>query len=118
MTPEVVKEKLLHATSRDTVRSRALTGKPARQLKTPWTEAWEAKESPGYLPLPLQYMATSDAVNRIHFHAAHSPDSGARELLGSPVGQIVGRMNAIRPAAEIVEEIAAEFQRTLQRLAE
>jgi NAD(P)H-dependent flavin oxidoreductase YrpB (nitropropane dioxygenase family) len=118
MTPEVVKEKLLHATSRDTVRSRALTGKPARQLKTPWTEAWEAKESPGYLPLPLQYMATSDAVNRIHFHAAHSPDSGARELLGSPVGQIVGRMNAIRPAAEIVEEIAAEFLRTLQRLAE
>ena len=62
----------------DTVRSRALTGKPARQLKTAWTEAWESKESPGYLPLPLQYMATSDAVNRIHFHAAHSPESQAR----------------------------------------
>jgi len=116
MTPQVVKEKLLRAGSRDTVRSRALTGKPARQLKTAWTEAWESKESPGYLPLPLQYMATSDAVNRIHFHAANSPESQARELLGSPVGQIVGRMNAIRPAAEIVEEIAAEYHRVLARL--
>jgi NAD(P)H-dependent flavin oxidoreductase YrpB (nitropropane dioxygenase family) len=116
MTPDVVKQKLLAASSRDTVRSRALSGKPARQLRTPWTEAWEAKESPGTLPLPLQYMATSDAVNRIHFHAAHSPDSRASELLGSPVGQIVGRMNAIRPAAEIVEQIAAEFTQTLERL--
>ena len=34
-------ENLLAATSRDTVRSRAMTGKPARQLRTAWTEAWE-----------------------------------------------------------------------------
>jgi NAD(P)H-dependent flavin oxidoreductase YrpB (nitropropane dioxygenase family) len=117
MCPDVVKEKLLAASSRDTVRSRAMTGKPARQLKTAWTEAWESKESPGTLPLPLQFMATSDAVNRIHYHAAHTPDSRAHELLGSAVGQIVGRMNAIRPTAEIVEEIAAEWTRTLAHLA-
>jgi len=116
LTPEVVKHKLLAAGSRDTVRSRALTGKPARQLRTAWTDAWESAESPGTLPLPLQYMATSDAVNRIHYHAAHTPSSRASELLGSPVGQIVGRMNRIRPAAEIVEEMAAELRRTIARL--
>lgn len=116
MCPDVVKEKLLAAGSRDTVRSRAMTGKPARQLRTAWTDAWESKESPGTLPLPLQFMATSDAINRIHYHAAHTPASKARELLGSAVGQIVGRMNAVRPAAEIVEEMAAEFARTMQRL--
>ena len=44
----VVTEKLLAATSTDTVRSRAFTGKPARQLRTAWTEAWEAPESPGH----------------------------------------------------------------------
>jgi NAD(P)H-dependent flavin oxidoreductase YrpB (nitropropane dioxygenase family) len=98
------------------VRSRAMTGKPARQLRTPWTEAWDGKESPGTLPLPLQFMATSDAINRIHYHAANTPTSRARELLGSAVGQIVGRMNAIRPATEIVEEFAAELQRTIARL--
>jgi NAD(P)H-dependent flavin oxidoreductase YrpB (nitropropane dioxygenase family) len=116
ITPEVVKQKLLTATSRDTVRSRAMTGKPARQLRTAWTEAWDSKESPGTLPLPLQFMATSNAINRIHYHAAHTPSSRAKELLGSAVGQIVGRMNTIRPAAEIVEEFAAELQRTIARL--
>jgi NAD(P)H-dependent flavin oxidoreductase YrpB (nitropropane dioxygenase family) len=118
MCPTVVKEKLVAATSRDTVRSRAMTGKPARQLKTAWTEAWDAKESPGTLPLPLQFMATSDAINRIHYHAAHTPNSKAPELLGSAVGQIVGRMNAIRPAADLVEEIAADYAKTLKRLGE
>ena len=43
----IITEKLLAATSTDTVRSRAYTGKPARQLRTAWTEAWEAPESPG-----------------------------------------------------------------------
>jgi NAD(P)H-dependent flavin oxidoreductase YrpB (nitropropane dioxygenase family) len=118
VTPPVVKEKLLAAGSRDTVRSRAMTGKPARQLRTPWTEAWDGKESPGTLPLPLQFMATSDAINRIHYHAANTPDSRAKELLGSAVGQIVGRMNAVRPAAEIVEDIAGECARTLAALHE
>ena len=64
MTPLVV-EKLLGPSSRDTVRSRALTGKPARQLRTAWTEAWEGPDSPGYLPMPLQFMLVSDAYSRI-----------------------------------------------------
>ena len=63
-------------------------------------------------------MATSDAINRIHYHAAHTPASKAQELLGSAVGQIVGRMNAVRPAAELVEEIAAEYEKTLKRISE
>src|SRR5207237_837526 len=33
-------QNLLAASSRDTVRSRAMTGKPARQLRTRWTDAW------------------------------------------------------------------------------
>src|SRR5207244_4259306 len=35
----VALQKVLKATSRDTVRSRSLTGKPARQLRTAWTDA-------------------------------------------------------------------------------
>jgi NAD(P)H-dependent flavin oxidoreductase YrpB (nitropropane dioxygenase family) len=55
----MVMDKLLHATSSDTVGSRALTGKPALRLRTAWTEAWEAPESPGTLPMPLQYILSS-----------------------------------------------------------
>ncbi|NNL65730.1 MAG: nitronate monooxygenase, partial [Myxococcales bacterium] len=39
-THPVVKEKFLRAGSSDTVRSRSLTGKPARQLRSAWTDAW------------------------------------------------------------------------------
>src|SRR2546423_1717153 len=45
----VITEKLLAATSTDTVRSRAFTRKPARQLRTAWTDAWGSPDSPGPL---------------------------------------------------------------------
>ena len=85
----VVTEKLLAATSTDTVRSRAFTGKPARQLRTAWTEAWEAPESPGTLPMPLQFILNAYATRKM---GAHPP----QELVGMPVGQIVSRMNQVR----------------------
>ena len=40
--------------SADTVRARVYTGKPARLLKTKWTEAWAEEEAPEPLPMPLQ----------------------------------------------------------------
>ena len=40
-TSPLVKQKLFAAGSRDAVRSRSLSGKPARLLRTAWTEAWE-----------------------------------------------------------------------------
>ena len=112
-TAQVLKEKLLAAGSRDTIRSRAISGKPARQLKTAWSDAWESTETPDALPMPLQFMLTAEAVARLH-HSAHQGVDNP--LLTSPVGQIVGRMNEIRPAAEIVAEMVAECEATLARL--
>src|SRR3546814_16868316 len=48
-TQPVIKEKYLAARSKDTVRSRSITGKPARMLKTRWTAEWERAEGPGPL---------------------------------------------------------------------
>ena len=105
----VVLEKLLAAKSTDTVRSRAISGKPARQLKTAWTEAWEGPESPGFLPIPLMWMVQAEAVERIYHH-------GNKELAGSPVGQIVGSMNTLRPTAEIMEELISGCADTIARM--
>jgi NAD(P)H-dependent flavin oxidoreductase YrpB (nitropropane dioxygenase family) len=33
-----------------------------------------------------------------------------------PVGQIVGRMNEVRPVAEVMDRLVAEFHETVQRL--
>ena len=105
----VVKEKLLAATSSDTVRSRVISGKPARMLRTPWTDAWEAEDSPGTLPMPLQGLLVAEAEARIRFHQS-------RPLLGTPVGQIVGQMNAVEPVSVIVERLVREFREAASRV--
>lgn len=105
----VVTEKLLAATSSDTVRSRCISGKPARMLRTPWTEAWEAEDSPGTLPMPLQGMLVAEAEARIRRHQN-------RVLLGTPVGQIVGKMNAVHPVRDVVAGLVTEFEEAVARM--
>ncbi|HXM58237.1 MAG TPA: nitronate monooxygenase family protein [Candidatus Dormibacteraeota bacterium] len=107
----IVRDKLLGATSRDTVRSRALTGKPARQLRTPWTDAWDDPKGPGPLPMPLQFMLTAEAQTRIG-------RSGNPALAGSPVGQIVGRMNSVRSTRDVVFDLVEGTVRAIERLNE
>ena len=112
----VAVQKLLAASSRDTVRSRSMTGKPARQLRTKWTDAWDDPSvSPGTLPMPLQFMLTAEAIQRIHHHA-HVESSGAKELIGSPVGQVVGRMKSVRPVREVVYDMMNEFVDAMTRV--
>jgi NAD(P)H-dependent flavin oxidoreductase YrpB (nitropropane dioxygenase family) len=98
----VVTDKLLAATSTDTVRSRAFTGKPARQLRTAWTDAWDAPESPGTLPMPLQFILNTYANRKM---GANPP----RELVGMPVGQIVSRMNQLRSTKHVISEMVEEY---------
>ncbi|MFJ2636746.1 NAD(P)H-dependent flavin oxidoreductase [Streptomyces sp. NPDC087422] len=101
--------KLLAAGSGDTVRSRALTGKPARQLRTEWTDAWEDPAGPGTLPMPLQGLLVADAVSRIQRHEVGP-------LLGTPVGQIVGAMNQERPVQAVFDDLTRGFERAMDRL--
>jgi NAD(P)H-dependent flavin oxidoreductase YrpB (nitropropane dioxygenase family) len=103
-------ENMLAATSRDTVRSKAMTGKPARQLRTAWTDAWESSESPGTLPMPLQGILHQEAGRR-------TQRVGNRELIGYPVGQIVGRLNKVRPTKDVMRELVEEWIETTERMA-
>jgi NAD(P)H-dependent flavin oxidoreductase YrpB (nitropropane dioxygenase family) len=114
-TSPLVKQKLFDAGSRDAVRSRSLSGKPARLLRTGWTEAWERADCPGTLPLPLQYLACSDAQARIS-HFARNPESRAHELVGMPVGQVVGRMREEQKTAEVMLGFMDEFIDAVERL--
>lgn len=104
-----VKERIHAATSSDTIRSRAMTGKPARQLKSAWIEAWERSDTPDPLGMPLQYMLASEANRRI---AASDVDA----LKGTPIGQIVGRMNETRPVADVIADLVSEYDATIARM--
>ena len=115
-TAPYTRERLLAATSRDTVRSTSRTGKPSRQLRSAWTQAWDGPDSPGALPMPLQSLLAEPALRRVDALAA-SGDPGARELATYWVGQGVGLMNKVRPAREVVYEMAQDFAGAAERLA-
>jgi len=110
-TPEAQKDSLLHATSRDTVRSRSYTGKPCRMLRNDWTEAWDKPENPKPLGMPLQFMVTSEAVVRASKYA-----SKAQAIAFNPVGQIVGSMNEVRPVRELIYRLVEEYVEAVDRL--
>jgi NAD(P)H-dependent flavin oxidoreductase YrpB (nitropropane dioxygenase family) len=99
------------ATSSDTVRTRIYTGKPARLLKSKWTEAWNEDDAPTPLPMPLQNLLVAEAHSRIN--AAGDP-----EVVSMPVGQIVGRMNEVRPVAEVMADLIDGFNDAVKRIQE
>jgi NAD(P)H-dependent flavin oxidoreductase YrpB (nitropropane dioxygenase family) len=110
---DALKDALLEAQSTDTVRSRCLTGKPARQLRSAWTEAWEQPDSPDPLPMPLQIVLLEDAHERIE-RAIRQGHPGARQLMHYPVGQGVGMMCERRSVAQIMARIADELHTALR----
>jgi NAD(P)H-dependent flavin oxidoreductase YrpB (nitropropane dioxygenase family) len=116
-TLPVVKDKFLAATSSDTVRSRSLTGKPARMLRTAWTDEWERPGSPDPLGMPLQSALIGDPQIRIN-RAAAQPDAKARDLATYFVGQVVGSLDKIQPAASVVLDMVSEFIDAVGRLDE
>ncbi len=114
-TPKAVKDKFLAARSGDTVRSRSMTGKPARMLRTPWTDEWERTDGPGPLPMPIQPLLIGPAMARIG-RVADKPGTGANDLATYFVGQIVGSMNTVRPSRRVVLEMIEEFIDAVERL--
>lgn len=115
-TNAVVKEKMLAANSRQTVRSKSRTGKYTRQLRSPWTDAWQAPEAPEPLPMPLQSLVSEPALAKID-KLALSGDPGARQLATYWVGQGVGLMNASTSVRTVVMDFMQDFAAAAERLA-
>ena len=105
-------ERLLDAGSKDTVRSRSFTGKPCRMLRNVWTEAWEDKNTPDPLGMPLQYMVTQECSARV----SKAPDKG-QDVAFNPVGQVVGLMDKRRRSADVVIEMVQECIDSYEKIA-
>lgn len=116
-TSEIFRAKMVAARSRDTVRSRSRTGKPARQLRSAWHAAWDGVDSPGPLPMPLMGMVSEPAFARIE-RAAAGGNQQARELVSYFVGQGVGLVEDVRPAKAVVQAFREEFADAVGGLAE
>jgi NAD(P)H-dependent flavin oxidoreductase YrpB (nitropropane dioxygenase family) len=114
-TTPVIREKFLAATSADTRRSRSLTGKPARMLRSAWTDAWDEPDAPAPLGMPLQSILVADAQRRIH-RVAHKADSSARPLVTYFVGQVVGQMNVAMSTRDVVREMVEQCLDAMERM--
>ena len=95
-------DRLLTATSSDTVVSRSYSGKPARLLRTQWVNAWEDESTPSPLPTPLQGLLVRDAMTSAVEH-------GIEPVLGTPVGQVVGMMNRRDTCAGVIGRLVEGF---------
>jgi NAD(P)H-dependent flavin oxidoreductase YrpB (nitropropane dioxygenase family) len=115
-TAPYTKQKMIAATSRDTIRSRSRTGKPSRQLKSGWTAAWEGEGNPGPLPMPLQSLLSEPVMRRIDV-LAEQGNPGAQELATYWVGQGVGLMNKATTVRDVIYEMAQDFAAAAEHLA-
>lgn len=115
-TIPTVKAKMLKASARDTVRSRSRTGKPTRQLKSPWTEAWSGPDNPEPLEMPLQGMISRPALAKVD-KLAEAGHKGAQDLATYYVGQAVGLIRHEMRARDVVFEFKRDFAEAVERLA-
>lgn len=115
ITPIEIKQKFLAAASSDTLRSPTRTGKPARQLRSDWHDAWDAEGAPKPLPMPLQPMLVNSAWQSID-KAAASGNRGALKLESFFIGQVVGSFTDLRGAADITREIISDCEQRLSEL--
>ncbi|MCS7207868.1 MAG: nitronate monooxygenase [Dehalococcoidia bacterium] len=105
-----MQDAILQSSSEDFIISRAYSGKTARLLKNPLTEAWE-RSGLEPLPMPLQGLLMADLLEA-------AERAGRYDLLFNAAGQIGGMLKERKPAAQIVEDMvrgAVEVLETFPR---
>jgi NAD(P)H-dependent flavin oxidoreductase YrpB (nitropropane dioxygenase family) len=103
---EFQKKAIVEATEESTVVSRALTGKPARMIRSKWTDALAAS---GLEPLPMPFQGIVSGPIQLAGFAAQRAD-----IAPGFAGQGIGMIDSIRPAAEVLRELAAGAERALR----
>ncbi|MCP4225945.1 MAG: nitronate monooxygenase, partial [Actinomycetia bacterium] len=100
MHPHLV-DKLLAATSADTVITRSESGKTFRQIRSAWSDEWAAEGAPEPLRMPYQDVLVGDLLGAIVEH-------GVEPLLHSGAGQGIGYATEVKPVTEVIETLMTE----------
>ncbi len=106
MQPALV-EKLLRATSADTVITRSESGKTFRQIRTAWSDEWETEGAPTPLKMPYQDVLVGDLLGAIDEH-------GVEPLLHSGAGQGIGYASEVRPVASVMAELVNDAEAVMR----
>jgi NAD(P)H-dependent flavin oxidoreductase YrpB (nitropropane dioxygenase family) len=101
------KQAIVDASEDGTVVSRSVTGKPARIIRSLWTDAW-ARANKEPLPMPYQGAVSGPVL------AAATRDKRG-DINPGFAGQGIGMIKAVRPAAEIFKELVWGAEQALKR---
>jgi len=100
------KQAVIEGNEEGTTVSRSITGKPARLIRSKWTQAWEETDLEP-LPMPFQPMVAMPVM-------AAAASVGRQDIAPGSAGQGMGMIQAVRPAAEVVQEIVAGAEQILR----
>lgn len=103
-------QKLIEAGSGDTVITRSESGKTFRQVRTAWSQEWEADNAPDPLKMPFQDVLVGDLLGAIEEH-------DIEPLIHSGAGQSVGYFDEVKPVADIMAALVEEASATLAQQA-
>ncbi len=109
-TAMFLKQRIVDAQAEDAVQSRATSGKPIRQLRSKWSDAWKQPDAPEPLQMPLQGMLVGAVQRGIR-------EAKMEDWMTTPAGQSVVGIHSIKPAAQVVFDMAEEAQDHFDRLA-
>jgi NAD(P)H-dependent flavin oxidoreductase YrpB (nitropropane dioxygenase family) len=82
-------------------------------LRTDWTDAWAAPDSPKPLGMPLQGLVSADAIRRTHRYIATAE---TRKVAFLPVGQVVGQIKQVETSRGVVQRLLQEYADAVERL--
>ena len=114
-TAPYIKEKLLTTQSNQTIRAKSRTGKFSRQVRSPWTDAWENEDAPDALPMPLQSKVAEPALRKVS-QLADAGHEGAKQLATFWVGQGVGMMEQSLSSRQVVYDFMEDFLSANERM--
>ena len=108
-TEREVLEKLLAAGLADTLICRADSGKTLRQIRTSWTDEWEADDAPTPLKMPYQDILVGDVLGQIERHKIVP-------LMHTAAGQSIGYFNERTTVADVIDRLVREAADVLNAL--
>jgi NAD(P)H-dependent flavin oxidoreductase YrpB (nitropropane dioxygenase family) len=86
--------------------TRSESGKPFRQVRTGWSQAWEAEGAPVPLKMPYQDVLIGDLLGAIEEH-------DIEPLIHSGAGQSIAYFNDVKPVAQIMQGLIDETAQAL-----
>ena len=100
------KKAIVEALETGTTVTRSVTGKPARYIKSKWTEAFAES---GLEPLPMPYQGqVSDPVQNAAF------EQERQDIAPGFAGLGIGMIQSVRPAAEVMVDLIQGAEKVLQ----